>query len=138
MTTFRQLLEQFDESAKTLTAKGRRFEDFCEAFFKLGQAAGYDFDEVWSWPDWPGREGRGDTGIDLVARERGSGGLVAIQCKFYSPQATLSWANASTFVGMLGEPQFSSGLIVSTAGSESANLHSNIQRNAKADPRLAS
>ena len=131
MTTFRQLLEQFDESAKTLTAKGRRFEEFCEAFFKLGQAAGYDFDEVWSWPDWPGREGRGDTGIDLVARERGSGGLVAIQCKFYSPQATLSWANASTFVGMLGEPQFSSGLIVSTAGSESANLHSNIQRNAK-------
>ena len=131
MTTFRQLLEQFDESAKTLTAKGRRFEDFCEAFFKLGQAAGYDFDEVWSWPDWPGREGRGDTGIDLVARERGSGDLVAVQCKFYSPQATLSWANASTFVGMLGEPQFSSGLIVSTAGSESANLHSNIQRNAK-------
>ena len=131
MTTFRQLLEQFDESAKTLTAKGRRFEEFCEAFFKLGQAAGYDFDEVWSWPDWPGREGRGDTGIDLVARERGSGDLVAVQCKFYSPQATLSWANASTFVGMLGEPQFSSGLIVSTAGSESANLHSNIQRNAK-------
>ena len=131
MTTFRQLLEQFDESAKTLTAKGRRFEEFCEAFFKLGQAAGYDFDEVWAWSDWPGRDGRGDTGIDLVARERGSGDLVAIQCKFYSPHATLSWANASTFVGMLGEPQFSSGLIVSTAGSESANLHENIQRNAK-------
>ena len=132
MTTFRQLLEQFDESAKTRTAKGNRFEDFCEAFFNLGQAAGYDFDEVWSWNDWPGNDGlAGDTGIDLVARERGSGDLVAIQCKFYSPQATLSWTNAATFIGMLGQPQFSSGLLVSTAGSESANLHTNIQRTAK-------
>ena len=131
MTTFRQLLQQFDESAKTRTAKGDRFEDFCEAFFKLGQAAGYDFDEVLPWDDWPSRAGLGDTGIDLVARERGSGDLVAIQCKFYSPQATLSWSSASTFVGMLGQPEFASGLLVSTAGAESANLHANIQRNAK-------
>ena len=131
MTTFRQLLDQFDASAKTLTAKGRRFEDFCEAFFKEGLAAGYDFDQVWPWDDWPGRDERGDTGIDLVARERGSGDLVAIQCKFYSPQATLSWPNVATFVGMLGQPQFSSGLIVSTAGAESSNLHSNIQRHEK-------
>ena len=131
MTTFRQLLDQFDASAKTLTAKGRRFEDFCEAFFKAGLAAGYDFDQVWSWDDWPGRDDRSDTGIDLVARERGSGNLVAIQCKFYSPQATLSWPNVATFVGMLGQPQFAAGLIVSTAGAESSNLHSNIQRHEK-------
>ena len=132
MTTFRQLLDQFDESAKTLTAKGRRFEQFCDAFFKLDQAAGYDFDEVWSWMDWPGRRGQPDTGIDLVARDRGSGDLVAIQCKFYSPTATLSWNHVSTFVGMLGQPEFASGLIVSTAGAESVNLHANIQHHAKA------
>ena len=132
MTTFRQLLDQFDESAKTLTAKGRRFEQFCDAFFKLDQAAGYDFDEVWPWMDWPGRRGQPDTGIDLVARDRGSGDLVAIQCKFYSPTATLSWNHVSTFVGMLGQPEFASGLIVSTAGAESVNLHANIQHHAKA------
>ena len=131
MTTFRQLLDQFDESAQTRTAKGRRFEQFCEAFFELHQAAGYDFDEVWSWMDWPGRHGQTDTGIDLVARERGSGDLVAVQCKFYSPQATLSWSSVSTFVGMLGQPEFASGLIVSTAGAESANLHTNIRHHAK-------
>ena len=130
-TTFRQLLDQFDESAQTRTAKGRRFEQFCEAFFELHQAAGYDFDEVWSWMDWPGRHGQTDTGIDLVARERGSGDLVAVQCKFYSPQATLSWSSVSTFVGMLGQPEFASGLIVSTAGAESANLHTNIRHHAK-------
>ena len=35
MTTFRQLLEEFDESAKTTAAKGTRFEKFCRAYFPV-------------------------------------------------------------------------------------------------------
>ena len=65
-------------------------------------------------------------GIDLVAREAGTGDLVAIQCKFYSPSATLSWGHVSTFIAMLGRAEFGSGLIVSTAGSESPNLYKNL------------
>ena len=131
MTTFRQLLSGFEESAKTRVAQGRHFEQFCEAFFRLAAIPGYEFDKVWAWNDWPGRGERGDTGIDLVAREAGSGDLVAIQCKFYAPTATLAWPQVSTFVGMLGQPEFASGMIVSTAGGESANVHSNIERHAK-------
>ena len=131
MTTFRQLLSGFEESAKTRVAQGRHFEQFCKAFFRLATIPGREFDEVWAWMDWPGREGRTDTGIDLVAREAGSGDLVAIQCKFYAPTATLAWPQVSTFVGMLGQPEFASGMIVSTAGAESANVHSNIERHAK-------
>ena len=131
MTTFRQLLSGFEESAKTRVAQGRHFEQFCKAFFRLATIPGREFDEVWAWMDWPGREGRMDTGIDLVAREAGSGDLVAIQCKFYAPTATLAWPQVSTFAGMLGQPEFASGMIVSTAGAESANVHSNIERHAK-------
>ena len=131
MTTFRQLLSKFEESAKTRTVQGRHFEQFCEAFFRLAAVPGHEFDKVWAWGDWPGREGRTDTGIDLVAREAGSGDLVAIQCKFYAPTATLAWPQVSTFIGMLGQPEFTSGMIVSTAGAESANVHSNIERHAK-------
>ena len=131
MTTFRQLLSGFEESAKTRVAQGRHFEQFCEAFFRLAAIPGYEFDKVWAWDDWPGKDERGDTGIDLVAREAGSGDLVAIQCKFYAPTATLAWPRVSTFVGMLGQPEFASGMIVSTAGAESANVHSNIERHAK-------
>jgi predicted helicase len=72
-----------------------------------------------------------DTGIDLVARERGTGDLVAIQCKFYAPTASLSWTNVSTFVGMLGQPEFTSGMIVSTAGSESPKVEVNLDKHAK-------
>ena len=68
------------------------------------RSPGYEFDKVWVWDDWPGKDKRGDTGIDLVARETGSGDLVAIECKFYAPAATLAWPQVSTFVGMLGQP----------------------------------
>ena len=131
MTTFRQLLSGFEEAAKTRAVQGRHFERFCEAFFRLAAIPGYEFDKVWAWDDWPGKDDRGDTGIDLVAREAGSGDLVAIQCKFYAPTATLAWPRVSTFVGMLGQPEFASGMIVSTAGGESKNVHSNIERHAK-------
>jgi predicted helicase len=131
VTTFRQLLDVFEGAAKTRAAKGRRFEDFCEAFFLTDPFWAERFDAIWSWMDWPGREGRGDTGIDLVARENGTGDLVAIQCKFYSPDATLAWGHVSTFVAMLSRDEFTSGMIVSTAGSESANLHANLDLHQK-------
>jgi predicted helicase len=131
MTTFRQLLDLFEESAKTRTAKGRVFERFCEAFFRTDPYWSEQFDEVWSWMDWPGREDRVDTGIDLVAQQAGTGLLVAIQCKFYSPDATLSWGHVSTFAGMLAQPEFAEGMIVSTAGAESSNVHSNLERHPK-------
>ena len=131
MTTFRQLLEEFDASAKTTAAKGNRFEKFCEAYFQTDPLWVERFDAVWLWMDWPGRAGQPDTGIDLVARERGTGDLVAIQCKFYAPTASLSWSGVSTFVGMLGQPQFTSGMIVSTAGSESPKVEVNLEAHAK-------
>lgn len=131
MTTFRQLLDQFEESAKTRTAKGRVFERFSEAFFRTDPYWSEQFDQVWSWTDWPGRGTRPDTGIDLVAQEAGTGRLVAIQCKFYSPDATLSWQHVSTFSGLLAHDDFAEGMIVSTAGSESSNVHANLNAHPK-------
>ena len=46
------------------------------------------YDQVCRWIDWPGRDGKADTGIDLVARIRDSGEYTAIQCKFYEPTTT--------------------------------------------------
>jgi predicted helicase len=126
MTTFRQLLDQFEESAKTRAAKGRRFEEFCESYFRVDPFWQDRFEQVWSWNDWPGRRGRTDTGVDLVAREKGGGSLWAIQCKFYSPDATLRWGDVATFSGMLGQGEFDRGLVVSTAGSVSAKVETNL------------
>ena len=63
MTTFRQLLEEFDASAKTTAAKGRRFEEFCLDYFQTDPIWKERFDAVWPWMDWPGREGEADAGV---------------------------------------------------------------------------
>jgi predicted helicase len=55
------------------------------------------FDQVWLWKDWPGRAGKVDTGIDLVAQEAETGDLWAIQCKFYEPVHTLSKPASTRF-----------------------------------------
>ena len=67
------------------------------------------------WANWPGHRGRPDTGVDLVALERGTGETIRIQCKFYSTDPTLSWLqHLGTFIGMLARDDFDEKLIVST------------------------
>jgi predicted helicase len=132
VTTFRQLLEFFEQSAKTQAAKGKRFEDFCEAFLQTDPYWAERLDAVWSWQEWPDRpQGLPDTGVDLVARERGTGRLIAVQCKFYSPSAVLGWEHVSTFIAMLSQDVFSAGMLISTAGAESGNLHKNLAATSK-------
>lgn len=104
MTTVRQPLGFFAESAKWLPAKRRRFDDSCEGFPQNVPIWSEQFDAVWSWHDWPNRPvGLPDTGIDPVALERGSSDIVAVQRKFYAPTASLSWQNTSMFVAFLSQ-----------------------------------
>ena len=37
----------------------KRSVDFCEAFFQTDPLWCERFDAIWSWMDWPGRQGRG-------------------------------------------------------------------------------
>lgn len=62
------------------------------------------------WPEGTGH----DTGIDLVARERGTGALVAVQCKFYDPRKTISKQDVDTFLSESGKHLYAGQLVVST------------------------
>lgn len=72
------------------------------------------YDAVWRWIDWPGRQGKPDTGIDLVARERGSGEYTAIQCKFYEPTHQLRKEDIDSFFTASGKNPFTNRIIIST------------------------
>ena len=72
------------------------------------------FDKLWMWDEWPDKGNVGDIGIDLVGRERATGDLCGIQCKFYLPEHTLSKGDIDSFFTALGRPAFTTGLIVST------------------------
>lgn len=94
--------------------RGRLFEELMVQYFELDPMLSQQYDAVWQWNDWPGRDGAPDTGIDLVAREAGSGEYTAIQCKFYEPAHTLAKADIDSFFTASGKNPFSNRVIIST------------------------
>ncbi len=83
-------------------------------YFQLDPLLSQQYEQVWRWTDWPGRDGKPDTGIDLVARERDTGAFTAIQCKFYEPTHTLAKADIDSFFTASGKKPFTNRVIIST------------------------
>ncbi|MBT1674265.1 DEAD/DEAH box helicase [Curtobacterium flaccumfaciens] len=109
------LLDVYATMAPDKRSKGRLFERLTRAYLTTDPKWTARFDEVWLWQDWPDRNGKTDTGIDLVARERHGGGLCAIQCKFHDPENTVQKSDLDSFFTASGKAAFSSRLIVATA-----------------------
>jgi predicted helicase len=66
------------------------------------------------WNEFPKKGAVGDVGVDLVAEERYfPGEYCGIQCKFYLPENTVSKKEIDSFYTAVGNPIFTSGLIVS-------------------------
>ena len=72
-TGFQQVLEHIRFEADSEARKGRLFERLMRAYFREDPLYRERFSDVWLWPDWARRTGWSglDTGIDLVAEERG-------------------------------------------------------------------
>ena len=108
------ILDDLHFEARTERGKGTSFERLVRQFLLTDPRYAERFDEVWMWSDWPGRGTRPDRGIDLVARERETSELCAVQCKFYDPTHTVAKADVDTFLAESGTGEFSSRLFVST------------------------
>ena len=101
--------------------KGDRFEDLMVDFLLRDPTYGSRFSVVVKWNDWPGRGKRTDTGIDLVATERETGDLCAIQCKFYDPDHYLAKEDLDSFFTESGKTPFKSRMVISTTDHWSKN-----------------
>ena len=119
-TTIDSLLDELRDAAWDERDKGDRFERLIASYLRTDPLYVQKYDEVWRWSDWPERPGV-DTGIDLVARDRETGELCAIQCKFYDPDHTLQKADIDSFFTASGKEGFTSRLIVSTTDKWSKN-----------------
>lgn len=113
-TTIHHILDELAEAATDHRDKGGKFERLMKAYFQTDPLYVSRFSDVWLWNEWPNRKGKADTGIDLVAQERDTGALVAIQCKFYAPSYTLQKGDIDSFFTASGKSPFASRLIVST------------------------
>lgn len=92
-----------------------------QGYFRTGPQWVQQFSDVWLWSEWPGRAGRPDTGIDLVAQERDTDDLTAIQCKFYAADTSIQKANIDSFFTASGKIGFTRRIVVSTSDRWSKN-----------------
>lgn len=120
-TSFQALLDSLRELYSTNRDRGTQFENLVANYLMADPQYADRLSDVWLWSEWPYRWGS-DDGIDLVARERGTGEFWAIQCKFYDPAHTLQkgdidsffTASGKRFPTPEGERGFSTRLFVST------------------------
>ncbi|MGW0467525.1 DEAD/DEAH box helicase [Streptomyces sp. NPDC003027] len=95
--------------------RGTRFEELMLQYLSTDPQWTEQFTRVWMWADWPGTEhDKRDTGIDLVAQDRETGGFCAIQCKFYDPSHTLQKEDIDSFFTASGKGGFTRRMIIST------------------------
>ena len=104
--TIHDVLGGLRETALDQRDKGDRFERLVLNFLRTEPEWVKRFSDVWLWSEWPGREGRTDTGIDLVAQHRDRDGFAAIQCKFYDPDHRVSKGDLDTFLSASGGSEF--------------------------------
>ena len=123
--------------AKTQRGRGTSFERLVRQFLLTDPRYAERFDEVWMWSDWPQRGARPDHGIDLVARERETGKLCAIQCKFYDPQTGVITKNdVDSFLAESGTGEFTSRLFVSTTEHWNSAAEETVSRQAISVSRI--
>lgn len=119
--TVYDVLDQLRESSLSKAEQGARFERLMKTFLTTDPVYADQFAQIWLWSEWPGSGGRHDTGIDLIAQDGLTDGLVAIQCKFYAPTSTISKDDIDTFLSESGKEGFVERVVVSTT--DKWNVH---------------
>lgn len=120
-TTIYDLLDELRAASLDERDKGDKFEHLVKAYLLNDPEWAQKFTDVWLWSEWPGREGRPDIGIDLVAANRDDERLTAIQCKFYASGATVSKSAIDSFISASAGDQFTRRLIFDTSAGWSGN-----------------
>lgn len=126
-TTIHELLDELRSSALDERDKGDKFERLIASYLRTDPEWTAKFSEVWLWSDWPGRDGRPDTGIDLVALRRETGDYAAIQCKCYAASTTVSKGDIDSFLSTSGKVGFSERYIFDTASTWSKNAEDTLR-----------
>lgn len=114
--SFISLVKEMDADYNTQRDRGTMFELLSRTYFKNEPMYKRLFDEVWTLNEVPVDYGipKSDTGVDLVAKERETGDLVAIQCKYYSEDTTIQKQHIDSFLNEVGKRFYSKGIIITS------------------------
>lgn len=112
--TIHDILDELRSVSYDERDKGDRFERLMQAYLITEPQYAQLYSDVWMWADYPGRHGRPDTGIDLVAKARDTGELTAIQCKFFAPDHYLNKPDIDSFLATSSRAEFAARMVIST------------------------
>ncbi|WP_225063285.1 restriction endonuclease, partial [Komagataeibacter rhaeticus] len=128
MSALSQLLDTYRNLSVTEREKGTYFEELIVCYLRTEPSYADLYDQVWTYKDWATQEGyvAKDTGIDLVARTRGTGEYHAIQCKFYAPSHRISKQDIDSFFTASGKKHFARRIIVATTNHWTDNAEASL------------
>ena len=132
-SNFKSFLNEIRKKAKSEREKGDLFERAIRDFLK--QSPEHSFEDVWMRKDWPDLKKYGfpvrDLGIDLVAKEKETGKLWAIQCKCYAENYQVNKPDIDSFFTESGKKPFSVRLIVTTTNNWGTNAEEALKSQTK-------
>jgi predicted helicase len=116
MTALQTLLDTYREAAASEREKGTYFEELTICYLRNEATYKDLYSDVWTYADWAELQGldKQDTGIDLVAKTRGTEEFHAIQCKLYAEDHTIQKSDIDSFFTASGKKYFTSRYIVAT------------------------
>lgn len=126
-TSIYEVLDELRAQSTSEADKGSKLEQLMAQFLRTDPVYAEQFSDVFLWQEWPGRDGKHDTGIDLVAVDRLTGAHVAIQCKFYAPGSTIGKTDIDSFLSASGKEGFAQRIIVSTTDKWNGHAEDAIQ-----------
>ena len=94
-----KILKKIEVESDSTREKGNQFEKLMKNWFLTTKLYADNIKNIWLWDEFPYRNqfGGSDSGIDLVIYNE-EDEFVAIQCKFYSPNAEISKSDVDTFI----------------------------------------
>lgn len=116
-----KILAKYRASSQTEREKGSYFEELIRTYFRYEASYADLYADVWLFADWAKEIGTPefgisakDTGIDLVARTRGTEEYHAIQCKCYDEHHRIMRRDIDSFFTASGRKPFTQRIIVTT------------------------
>ena len=124
-TSFISLIEEIDLQERVQRDRGTLFEILVKAYLTREPMYEHLFDAVWMLHEVPKeyKIPKKDTGVDLVARARNTGNLVAIQCKYYAKNRKIDKKDIDSFLNEVGKSFYAEGIIVSTTDNWTTNAN---------------
>lgn len=129
MSALEGLLDSYRSASVTEREKGTYFEELTLTYLRNEATYRDLYEQVWTYTDWAneqGLDGR-DTGIDLVARTKGTGEYHAIQCKLYAEEYRVQRRDIDSFFTASGKAPFSHRIIVTTTNNWSEHAEDALQ-----------